>query len=227
MKFGSWKPASAILLLALLAISGCSSPGERAQEQESILLTPEAAGPIKLGMSIGEARKAAKDWEFVRAINEDFFNPLVVEVRRDGKTVLILKALEGVWDPEAETHPINEEGEIIIIVVLDKAFRTEEGIGIGSTLVDAEKVFGKLEGMYNFPRRGETGRFSKLPEWSDFGAEAPGLNFIFESKIKETAGFYEHDPDCKPDDPLMCNVAKKYAEDTFISKIYLLPKVEE
>ena len=226
MNYRSWKPASAIFLLALLTVTSCSAGSETVRGQDSILLTTEAAGPIKLGMSIGEARKAATGWEFVRAINEDFFNPLVVEVRQDGKTVLILKALEGVWDPEAKTHPINEEGEIFIIVVVDKAFRTEEGIGIGSTLVDAEKVFGKLEGMYNFPRRGETGRFSKLPEWIDFGAEAPGLNFIFESKIKETAGFYEHDPDCKPDDPLMCNVAKKYAEDTFISKIYLLPKVE-
>lgn len=227
MKYRSWKPASAIFLLALLTVTSCSVGSETVRGQDSIMLSPEAAGPIKLGMSIGEARKAAKDWEFVRAINEDFLNPLVVEVRRDGKTVLILKALEGEYDPDAKTHPINDEGEIYLIVIVDRSFRTEEGIGVGSTLVEAEKVFGKLEGMYYFSQIGETGRFSKLPEWGPYGPEAPGLNFIFESKIEETAGFYKQIPDCKLDDPVLCTVAKTYAEDAFISKIYLIQKAEE
>ncbi|MCO6512059.1 MAG: hypothetical protein J5I65_14840 [Aridibacter famidurans] len=227
MKNGMREWAAIAAMAALVAVSNCTGAGSAVQEQESYLLTPEAAGPIKLGMSIGEARKAAEDWEFVRALNEDFPNPLVVEVRREGKTKLILKAFEGEYDPDATTHPIDEDGKIFLIVVLDGAFRTEGGVGVGTTVVDAEKVFGKLESMYNIPGRGETGRFSKLPEWGPYGPEAPGLNFIFASKTKDTAGTYVPVPDCEYDNPAQCSVAREYAADAFISKIVLNPKLEE
>ncbi|QQS40372.1 MAG: hypothetical protein IPM63_13520 [Acidobacteriota bacterium] len=223
MRTVSLKLAGTVALTLLLALLSCSA----VEEQATILLTAESAGPIKLGMSIDEARKEAKDWEFVRGMDETALNPLIVEVRREGKHILTLKALEGEYDPDAESHPINGEAEIFMIMVLDKSFRTKEGIGIGSTVSEAEKVFGKLEGMYNVPRVGETGRFSNLPEWLPYSTEAPGYNFIFDSELEDSAGVYEQIPDCEFDNPVQCNVAKRYAKDAFIAKIVLLPKLEE
>lgn len=227
MKNGMRKLVAIAAMAALVVVSNCSGAGSAVQEQESYLLTPDAAGPVKIGMTVGEAMAAAKDWEFVRGIDEDLLNPLVVEVKREGKTKLILKAFEGEYDPDANSHPIQKEGKIYLIVVVDGAFRTESGVGVGTSLAEAEKVFGKLESMYNVPGRGETGRFSKLPEWGPYGPEAPGLNFIFASKTKDTAGTYVPVPDCKYDNPAQCSVAKEYAADAFISKIVLNPKLED
>ena len=223
MRTVSLKLAGTVALTLLLAFLSCSA----IEEQSTMLLTTESAGPIKLGMTLSEARKASDGWEFVRGMDDNYPNPLVVEVRRDGKHILTLKAFEGAYDPDAESQPINGEAEIFVITVLDKSFRTKEGVGIGTTVSEAEKAFGKLEGMYNIPRIGEIGRFSDLPEWLSFATEAPGFNFIFDSKLGDTAGVYEQVPDCEFDNPLLCNVAKKYAKDAFIAKIVLLPKVEE
>lgn len=54
------------VLALMLTVPNCAGEPKAAQERESPLLTADAAGPVKKGMTVGEAMGAAKGWEFVR-----------------------------------------------------------------------------------------------------------------------------------------------------------------
>ena len=182
------------------------------------LITPTSAGDIKLGMTVAEARKAAKNLEFVRGFGDE--NSLAIDVKQNGTEMLLLSADEGLeWDGQSDPPPLNEQAKIVYIEILSPVYRTAEGIHVGATLADAEIAYGPLKNMHNIPHLGETGEFANQPK---------DVRFTFRAKGDfASAGIYEEIPDCKEQYPPLCSVAVRYNPGSYINGIQLTVSGEQ
>ncbi len=91
-----------------------------------------SAGPVKLGMTIGEARAAMPTATFKRS--SDGEGIALVEISENGQTLMELYANEE--DPESN---VNNEAVINFIQVWSPDFMTEGGVHVGMTVNHAEK----------------------------------------------------------------------------------------
>lgn len=101
------------------------------------LITRRAAGPIRLGMTIAEARRAWPGVVFQRT--SDGEGLALIAVQEAKHTVMTLYA--GETNPEAR---INQRARIEFIEVLDKRFSTEAGVHPKMQLREVAEKYGKL-----------------------------------------------------------------------------------
>ena len=131
-------------------------------------MTPEGVGPIHIGMTVAEARKAFPQATFIRIPEADFAPAIGVELGRESLMEFWVWEEEG-NDPDP---PIDEQKEIYTIVTSNPLCHTEEGIHSGSLVLDAEKILGKAK-----ETTGEGGpyvSFEKQPKHMGFGMYDPG-----------------------------------------------------
>ncbi len=155
--------AAFITLLAVIAAVG--------QGGSEYLITNEAVGAVRLGMTINEAKRALDDAEF-NMQGEDG----QVKVFRKGKLTMIASVVMN------DANEITSSSKIISIKVIDPRYKTAAGVFPGMTIVAAEKVMGKIGRMTL--AYGET-------EYADFTKQPAGLRFEFKGTNSRKAGIYD------------------------------------
>lgn len=121
------------LLLVLIILSSALV----AVAQRNFRITSEAAGGIRLGMTLEQARRALPDCSFRRT--EDGEGIALVGVRCHKREIISLYAGE-----ENRYAKVNWRRHIEFIEVWDKRFKTKDGVHPDMYLRDAEKILGKV-----------------------------------------------------------------------------------
>jgi hypothetical protein len=115
-----------LVAMALVALVPLAAFGQGTVEPQRLIVSGVSVGPIRLGMTIAD----------VRAIL--------------GKETYVLTSRDGAQKSYAFSAPgtaglrvhTKDDRVIGITAYLDPAYRTNEGIGVGSTADDVEKVYG-------------------------------------------------------------------------------------
>ena len=135
---------------------------QRDDAKPELTITPTAIGPARLGMTLGELRQSVGEL----TIGEP--EPWMVDFDAlpvlDGGTVLFYVVYEN-WQPMADSDTIE------ILMTENPEIETPEGIGAGSTIAEAEAVYGTPTLGYNVETHSrEVLQFADLP-WSDYSFE--------------------------------------------------------
>ncbi len=121
-------------LMTLLCVSQVVSHGPPR------LISEKGIGLIRVGMTLGEARKAAPEAAFRRAGDGD--GAALVEV------TLAKDVTMQVWANEEDPRkPIDWRRKILSIETSSPAFRTAEGAHPGMTLSDASRFYGATKAI--------------------------------------------------------------------------------
>ncbi|MCB1024069.1 MAG: hypothetical protein KDB79_06760, partial [Acidobacteria bacterium] len=179
------------------------------------LITSTSVGAINLGMTIGEARKVLpKGLKLGPAPGDE--GTTNIGVYEGDKLLLEIGSYGEARDGE-ELPPIDETQKIYGIWIADARYKTADGVHVGTTIADAEKQYGTLKEMFNYPHLGEFGKFARHPEHFGFTFSPKGDR---QEGEYQQAGIYEEVPNC-PDDayPPSCRVARKYNPGSYISGI--------
>jgi len=184
-----------------------SGNGQIDDSDSSSLITATAVGNVKLGMTIGEARKALPSG-FTLGPGGGSEGVSFVGVFDGKKHLMDIGEYEDSQAAE-KLPPINNNQKIRGISIIDSRFKTAEGVHVGMLIADAEKKYGKLKEMFSYPHEGEFGSFTNQPEY---------LKFYFKPKGDFSgAGIYEAVPNCPEDAyPPSCRIAKKYNPNSYI-----------
>ena len=130
--------------IARLKVRQMSKTKPTNKTKQNFLITPTSVGDIRLGMTIAEARKVLKGVKFVQT---DYSEEGVwVELSKNG-TELEMRFMTDQKDHttgNTQNIPIKESAKIESIQFSDKRYKTADGIKIGTTISDAEKIFGKV-----------------------------------------------------------------------------------
>ena len=121
------------LLLVLMLLSSAIV----AVAQRNLRITSDAAGGIRLGMTVGQARRALPNCSFRRT--EDGEGIALIGVRCHKREIISLYAGE-----EDRDVNVNWRRRIEFIEIWDKRFKTKDGLHPGMYLRDAERVLGKV-----------------------------------------------------------------------------------
>lgn len=178
------------------------------------LITKDSVGDIKLGMTVGEAKKLLPKGQKLAPAPGDEGTTLVGVY--EGKKLLLTIGDYGDFRGSAdEMPPLNEKQKIEVMLIMDSRFKTAEGINVGTPIAEAEKKYGKLKEMFSYPHMGEFGKFTNQPKF---------LKFYFKPKGDfPGAGIYEAVPNCPEDAyPPSCRVAKKYNPNSYISEMSIV-----
>lgn len=117
------------------------------------LITVTSVGNIKLGMTIGEARKVLPSGftlgpgggEGVTFIGVFDGEKHLMDIGHYGESIV-----------DSELPPIDENQTIGQITILDSRYKTAEGVHVEMTIANAEKQYGKITEMFNLPHLGES-----------------------------------------------------------------------
>ena len=154
-------------LTILMACRGTDAIPSKAAETETgvpraELVTRTSAGPVRIGMTIAEARKAMPGVAFARTMDGD--GVALVELKRGEKLEMMLYGGEA--DPQS---PIDENAKVEVIIVWGPAYKTAEGVHPGMPLSEVEKKYGKVVKI----------RMSEIEsrEYAEFERQPAGLQF--------------------------------------------------
>ena len=101
-------------------------------------ISPSGIGPIRLGMTLAEARAALPSAKFARTSDGD--GAALVEVTLAPDTTMVL------WADEADTDaPVDWTKRITSIETFSAAFHTPAGMHRGSLVTDVERLYGKIK----------------------------------------------------------------------------------
>ncbi|MEZ5308199.1 MAG: hypothetical protein R2684_13720 [Pyrinomonadaceae bacterium] len=125
--------AANFLILLVVAI---------ASAQQSNLITASNAGPLKIGMTVAEARKAMPGYVFERT--SDGEGVALIGVGKSKKN-FIFTIYAGEEDADSK---INEKGVIEFIEVWNKDYKLANGIHPGMKLADVEKILGPVKKIF-------------------------------------------------------------------------------
>lgn len=150
-----------INLAAVLVI--CLSFTGITQAQTENLITSDSAGKVKLGMTIAEARKAMKGFNFERT--SDGEGVALIGINKDGSEY-IMTLYAGEEDSEAK---IDENAKIEFIEVWFANYKTAAGVHPRMNVSDVEKKYGKVKEIM----------LSEIEsrEFADFANQPKGLQF--------------------------------------------------
>lgn len=151
-------------------------PSSRAARAANRLITAEAVGAARLGMTVAAARKALKGHILKRAADAE--GVALIAVLNGKKTVMTLYA--GEEDPAA---PIREKAVIELIEVTDARYATRAGVHPGMLLTEVERHYGKVKRI--------TKSEIESREYAEFRASPPGMDFRVQGKSGAEAGVYK------------------------------------
>ncbi|MEZ5344667.1 MAG: hypothetical protein R2681_03830 [Pyrinomonadaceae bacterium] len=113
--------------------------------QTNYLITTNSVGDTKIGMTIGEARKVFKGAEF----NQFDYGEEGIWIEVTDKDKLLIRFSTDQKNAESDDDgrvAIDDSAKIERIEISNDSapYKTAEGIGVGSTVADAEKAFGRV-----------------------------------------------------------------------------------
>ena len=108
-----------------------------AHAQKVELITTNSIGPIKLGMTVAEVRKAIRPMQLIRTGDGEVDTLLAVVKGKE--TVMVLAA-----SPDDHPEKINEKAKIFNISVYSPHYQNAEKVHPGMLLSTLEKKYGKV-----------------------------------------------------------------------------------
>jgi len=146
----------------------------------TFLISANGMGPIKLGMSIDEAKKAFPDAKFERTSDGD--GAALIDVLLGKDSVMSLYA-----DEDDPGKPINWSKKISVIESFSPTCVNDVGIRVGTLVLDAEKVYGKTKSIIKSEIESrEYIEFQKHPKHLTFRIDYTG---IYPDDSRETTQF--------------------------------------
>jgi hypothetical protein len=147
---------------------------------KTYLITPSSIGPIKLGMTLDEARDAFPSATFERTSDGDA--AALVSIRVDKEVLMNVYA-----DEDNSEAPIDWSKKITFIEALSALCNTEQGIHPGSSVLDVEKLLGKTKEIQKSEIESrEYIRFTNQPKALIFRLDYTG---IFKGNERKTTKF--------------------------------------
>jgi hypothetical protein len=179
-------------LSLLLLGSACSTPvqEENGNSSASIsqvsqissekLISEQGIGPARLGMTLGELKKElGEQTEFIdQSFMVDF---PAIHVIQAGETLFYL--VYGSWETLEDNDPIT------MIATDNPQFRTAEGVGVGTTIQEAEAIYG--EATLNYNTDNESREYVKFANSPFSGSDFPRLSFRANREEGQFAGIYD------------------------------------
>jgi hypothetical protein len=152
------------------------------------LVTENSVGGVKLGMTLAEARRVFKNYTFSRTMIG--YRDLGIVVKQGEVEIMNIDAGEG-EDPDTgeDNSKLPENAKIVGIEVLDRRFKTAEGVYPKMLIADAEKIYGKIKSIDWDDEVGEFGKFSNQPKGYYFSLRGPGFRDTANSRT-DPAGIY-------------------------------------
>lgn len=148
-----------VILTAVLTLSTF------AQSSDEFLITAGSVGRVKLGMTVGEAKKIWKDYKFERTSDGEF--SALIAVRDGSRHLVTIHADEkGFLD---KNSPIQLDAPITAMEIWSKKFKTAEGVSPQMSVKRAEKIYGKVKRITRSEIESrENAEFSNQPQGIDF-----------------------------------------------------------
>ncbi len=152
----------------LFAIAFAGNTNLYAQSRN--LITQDAVGQVRLGMTVAQARRAMPRYQFRRT--SDGEGIALVEIRRRGRTYMTLYA--GEEDP---SKTIDNTARIEQIEVWNSIYRTPRGVYPRMRLSSAARIYGRVqEIMMSEIESREYATFANQPSHLTFRVQAFGRN---------------------------------------------------
>lgn len=129
-----------LLVLTMLVISTglASTTNQGAASVPNRLITRQAAGPVRLGMTVAEARRALPGFTLSRT--SDGEGLALIAVERAGKMIMTVYA--GEVNPKTR---LNERARIEYIEVWDQSYHTAAGVHPKMQLREVVQKYGELK----------------------------------------------------------------------------------
>ncbi len=179
-----------------------------AQNSQDFLITKNSVGKVRLGMTIGEAKKIWKDYKFERTSDGEF--SALIAVKKGSRLLMTMNANEKGY--LNEKSPIQDNARIEFIEVWDKSFKTIEGVSPQMLLKTAEKIYGKIK---NITRSEIESR-----EYAEFTKQPEGIDFRLSSKADFAAVNYQ------PDERGV-EVSKQFVPSAYIFNITIADRADD
>ncbi len=155
-----------IFVLSIILFAGMFAGSADISAQSAYTITENSVGPVRLGMTVAEAKRALRAYTFRRA--SDGEGIALIEVTRRNRVYMRLFAGE-----EDSRRPINNSAKIEQIEVLNPLYRTPKGIYPGIRVDRAERIYGKVQEivMSEIESR-EYAKFANQPDYYTFRVQA-------------------------------------------------------
>jgi hypothetical protein len=148
-----------LAFVAALLLAAAAHPAARSNR----LITAKAAGPVRLGMTVDQVRKAAPGWSLTRT--SDGEGLALIAVRSEKKDLMRLYA-----DEEDPKSRINGRRRVVNIQVLSPEFATAAGVSPGMLIRDVEKRYGRVRSVtLSEIEAREHATFARGPKGMSFG----------------------------------------------------------
>ncbi|HAT30852.1 MAG TPA: hypothetical protein DCW29_08390 [Janthinobacterium sp.] len=123
-----------------LAAACCAAHAAAPAIEQACFITPTGMGPIRIGMTLAQAKAALPMARFKRSATGDGVPMVSVLVGRAGDEAGELMDLSA--DEDDPDKPINWKRKISVIDTRNPACKTAEGVGPGMLAKKVEKIFG-------------------------------------------------------------------------------------
>jgi len=155
-------------------------PGASLSFEDSKLITRSSIGPICLGMTLDQAKRALPGAKLQRATDGDGIALVVVKLGDDDQFFL--------YAEEADSNaPIQWNSKIFMMYTFNSFYRTADGVHPGSSIYDVARVYGPVveASVTEIEAR----------EYITFSRQPPGLTFrlnytgIYSANSRQTTKF--------------------------------------
>jgi len=125
------------------------------QTTDGYLITSNSVGPVRLGMTLAQVRKAVGLMKIKKGEGIEGVPALEVMSSSQTDMVLYFKDNESMDRFSKNASKIYESSKVEMINVLSDRYQTSQGVRIGTLLSKVEKQLGKLENIFYTESRGE------------------------------------------------------------------------
>jgi hypothetical protein len=135
-------------------------------------ILPNGIGTARIGMTLGELRRQIGDRAQFQKIQEFIPDHNAIAVRQGGQVQYYI-----VYDRYSD---FGDNDKIQYLITDNRNYRTEQGVGPGSSISDAEKTYGRPTLSYSRENESrETVRFPQTPSLTFLPARSRGFAGIY------------------------------------------------
>lgn len=155
--------------------SASASPIETPAAAQNTTISEKGIGAAQLGMTLGELKQSLGAGATFTEKSPFMVDFDAIEVSQGGEVQFYLLHLE--------KQPLKDTDLIQGILTRNPKYRTSEGVGAGTSIAQAEQIYGKATLSYNIQNEGrEYARFEREP--------ARNISFATGNGNQEAAGVY-------------------------------------
>ena len=213
------------LLLAVVLLSACSSPVTESQIQadkvvsnseqtevksvaDEFLISADGIGKAKLGMTVGELKQILDEDTKFEVVSPFMVDVNAIAVSRDGLVQYYV-----LYPAGTTSHPDNtptDNDRIALLMTDNSNYQTKEGVGVGTSIEEAEEIYGNAVLSYNI--EGESREYITFGDNNLDNINFRAYYFKSSSDGQGFSGIY-------PEYPGVVYTTDKYQEDAAIAAV--------